>query len=190
MEHTLQVDPGTLLAAWPDMLDANFMHSVVLICQHSEEGAFGLVTNRCTEHVISDLLPEHVLLKDSSFPVHLGGPVDHTAMQFLHSVPDAIPGGVALSDTLWLGGEFESMASWLLSEPSQAAKTVRVFLGYSGWGEGQLDLELGLGSWIPAPGSTDAVFGPEGETTWRRVVRSIGAAGNELQNEPPDISWN
>ncbi len=186
----MRVEQGTLLAAWPDMLDPNFMHSVVLMCQHSEEGAYGLITNRETDHVVSDLLPDHPLLADSLFPVFLGGPVDHTAMQFLHCVPEAIPGGVALSDSIWLGGELDAMAEWLRDEPERALRSVRIFLGYSGWGAGQLDLELGLGSWIPATGSTETIFGTSGEEMWRRVVRSIGGAGEELQNQPPDISWN
>ena len=186
----MRVEPGTLLAAWPDLMDPNFMHSVVLLCQHDSDGAYGLVTNRQTELVVGDLLSEHPLLGSSDFPVHLGGPVDHNSVQFAHVVPDEIPGGFSLDGRLWLGGDPEALAGFLTVEPERARETVRVFLGYSGWGGGQLEGELGVGSWIPAPLAIDAVLGPPGEPAWRRVVRSIGAAGDVLEQQPPDVSWN
>ena len=65
---------------------------------------------------------------------------------------------------------------------------MRVFLGYSGWGAGQLEGELGSNSWLPAPRSFDAIFGPTGEAAWRNVVRSVGPEG--LEDLPPDLSWN
>ena len=186
----LNVESGTLLAAWPDMLDPNFMHSVVLLCQHTPEGAYGLITNHKTKYKLRDVLPDHPLLGKSDFPLHLGGPVDHTTMQFLHRVPQEIPGGLCLDGVLWLGGELEALASYVSRSPEEAAGTLRLFVGYSGWGAGQLDAELGMGSWIPAPPSLDAIFGGEGEPTWRAVVRSIGEAGSDLENQPPDVSWN
>jgi len=190
MARDLKVDSGTLLAAWPDMMDPNFMHAVVLLCQHSPEGAYGLVTNQRTQFTVSDVLPDHPLLGKSSFPIFLGGPVDHTSMQFLHRVPEHIPGGVSLDGVLWLGGELEAMAAFLTEDPEQAQDVLRLFVGYSGWGAGQLEAELGTGSWIPAPPSREAIFHGEGESTWRAVVRSIGDVGTDLENHPPDVTWN
>ena len=64
-------------------------------------------------------------------------------------------------------------------------------IGYaSGWSAGQLDNELGTGSWLPAPPAMAAIFGEPGEATWRRVVRSIGGDGGTLEQQPPDVSWN
>lgn len=190
MAKDLRVEAGTLLAAWPDLMDPNFMHSVVLICQHSTEGAYGLVTNQATTYTLRDLLPEHPVLGRSEFRVHVGGPVERETLQFLHVVPDAIPGGVSLDGRLWIGGEFDALAGYVTEDVERAASNVRIFLGYSGWGAGQLEAELDLGSWIPAPPSMEAIFGPAGEPTWRRVVRSIGDAGNVLETQPPDVSWN
>ncbi len=179
-----------MLAAWPDLLDPNFMHSVVLVCQHSEQGAYGLVTNHGTELKLSDLLPEHRLLRECGFPVHLGGPVDHTTMQFVHIVPDEIPGGVSIDGRLWLGGDLDALARFVLENDERARRSLRIFLGYSGWGAGQLEVELGVGSWIPAPPMLEAIFEGEGEPTWRKVVRSVGKTGADLENLPPDVSWN
>jgi len=186
----LRAQPGTLLAAWPDLMDPNFMHAVVVMCQHDDQGAYGLVVNRRTDGRLMDLLPDHPVLGSSTFPVHLGGPVDHGTLQFLHTEPERIPGGVSLDGRLWLGGELDAMARFATEDPEAAQRSLRVFLGYSGWGAGQLDLELARGSWVPAAPSLAVVFGEDGEPTWRRVVRSIGREGESLRSMPPDPNWN
>ena len=186
----LQVDPGTFLAAWPDLQDPSFMHAVLLMCQHSEEGAYGLVVNRPAGVPIRTLMPEHPILGQSEFPIFLGGPVDHTTLQFIHRLPEDIPGGFPLTDEIWMGGDLEALAEIVGSDQTRAASAVRLFVGYSGWGPGQLESELRERSWIPAPACTDVVFSSQSEVTWRRVVRSIGPEGSALLNLPPDVSWN
>jgi putative transcriptional regulator len=190
MARVLRVEAGKLLAAYPDMLDPNFMHSVVLVLQHDAQGAHGVVTNQRTRLTVKELLPDHPTLGESSFPVHLGGPVDHNTLQFVHLVPDRIPGGLAIDGNLWMGGDLDALGRYLASRPGEAPGKVRLFLGYSGWGRGQLEGELGTGSWLPAPPSLEVVFGEGGESAWRRVVRSIGQAGDGLDTQPPDVSWN
>ncbi len=190
MPKELRVEAGTLLAAFPDMLDPNFMHSVVLVCQHNEQGAYGVVTNKRTRYTVKQLLPNHPVLGASRFPVFLGGPVDHTTLQFVHTVPETIPGGLSLDGKLWLGGDLDALGAYVAAKPRAASKKLRLFLGYSGWSAGQLEGELGSGSWLPAPPSLQGIFGEPGETTWRRVVRSIGSDAGELDIQPPDVSWN
>jgi putative transcriptional regulator len=190
MSGELRVEAGTLLASFPDMLDPNFMHSVVLVCQHTDEGAYGVITNRATRFEVKELLPDHELLGTSRFPVFLGGPVDHTTLQFLHVVPDDIPGGMSIDGNLWLGGDLDALGRYVTGKPRLARRNVRLFLGYSGWGAGQLDGELETGSWLPAPPSHAAIFGEPGEDTWRMVVRSIEGGDSGLQQQPPDVSWN
>jgi putative transcriptional regulator len=186
----LRVEAGTLLAAWPDMRDPNFMHAVVLVCQHGEEGAYGLVLNRPTEFAVHQLLPDHPTLGEARLAVHCGGPVDHTSMQFVHRAPKRVPGGIPLANGLYLGGELEALGRYLTADPDAAERDVRVFVGYSGWGAGQLETELGTGSWLPVPFQIDAVFSTDAAATWRRVVRSAGGPGRVLADLPPDVSWN
>lgn len=189
MSRKLRVESGTLLAAWPDLMDPNFMHSVVVVCQHSSEGAYGLVTNRRTEFVVRDLLPDHAVLGSCELPVHLGGPVEQQTLQFLHDVPSAIPGGLCLDGELWLGGELDALGRFAAKDLARASRSVRLFVGYSGWGAGQLEQELGRGSWLPAPPSRRFIFEGDGEALWREVVRSVEGVG-ELGDLPPDLSWN
>lgn len=186
----LQTPPGTLLLSVPQMLDPNFMHSVVLLCEHSEDGAYGLVVNRATDVTIDQLVPDHPVLSTATFPVFSGGPVGRDRLQFVHRVPDRIPGGVELATGLHVGGELDSLAELIAVDP-RAADKVRVFLGYSGWGEGQLEAELATGAWLPAPLNLELVFrGSEPEAVWRHALRSLGGEGERLASLPPDVTWN
>ena len=182
--------PGTLLLAVPQMRDPNFMHTVVLICEHSARGAVGLVVNRLAAVSVEELLPDHELLGEASFPVFSGGPVGLDSLQFVHRVPDRISGSLELSDGIHLGGELDDMARHLTQEPTAMA-SLRLFLGYSGWGAGQLDAELASGSWVPAPPDAGVVFHAETpEAVWRRGMRALGAQGEQLSQLPPDVTWN
>lgn len=188
MDPNLRVSQGTFLAAGPDMLDPNFAHSVVLICEHTGEGAYGLVVNRPTGQTARSILAEHPPLSEHAFPIYQGGPVGLDTLQILHRADDQIPGGVPLLDDLWIGGELEDVARLVGQDSATAQKSVRLFLGYAGWSPGQLEYELAAGAWLPAVARTDLVFGADGEATWREVVRSVGSTG--LEDQPPDPTWN
>jgi putative transcriptional regulator len=196
----LRVDGGSLLAAWPDLLDPNFMHSVVLVCRHTADGAYGLVVNRETEHGVRDLLPDHPTLGKVDFPVNSGGPVDPNTLQFVHDLPEEIPGGLPLAGRVHLGGDVNALGRWLLENPDSGPERVRLYVGYSGWGEGQLEGELRGGSWLPAPPDPGIVFARDAEFSWRRVVRAVAREGAELDEDvlgvlgledlPPETGWN
>ena len=134
MEEEHQVTPGMLLAAWPDMLDPNFMHGVILVCQHAPAGAYGVVVNRPSPNTTADLLGDHPVLGQVPFPVHVGGPVEPETMQFLHTVPDEVPGGTCLDGRIWFGGEIEGVARLISADFDRAKRCVRVLVGYAGWG--------------------------------------------------------
>lgn len=179
---------GTMLASAPNMLDPNFMHTVVLVCQHSAEGAFGLVVNRESGFSAESLLPEGSALGNAGLAVYSGGPVGLDTMQFLHRLPEEIPGGIEVFGGLYLGGVIEDLES--AGRPRPLEQDVRLFLGYSGWDAGQLEAELASGSWLPAPPNMEAVFAKDQRTAWRDVVRSLGDATRGLEDLPPDVSWN
>ena len=186
----LRVAQGTFLAAGPDLLDPNFMHAVVLIGEHSEQGAYGLIVNRRSQHVTSDVLSDELELGRLSIPIWIGGPVSLDTMQILHRAPDRLPGGVEVADGVWIGADFESLGAYAGAEPDEFARNVRLYLGYSGWTAGQLESELVVGTWLPAPGNADSVFSANPESSWRSVLRSLGKAAEGLDEQPPDPSWN
>lgn len=185
----LRAVPGTVLAASPDLPDSSFSHATVLICEHAAEGAFGLVLNRPAGISLRQVFPEHPLLASSELTVFWGGPVGMDSAQFLHRVPDLIHGGEELAHGVHLGGDFEELASLIHEDPDRASASVRMFVGYSGWSDGQLDEELSSGSWLPAVLDPDVLFGEGEESAWRAVIRSISGMDG-LSHQPPDSSWN
>ena len=186
----LIVESGSLLAAAPDMLDPNFMHMVVLVVQHSSEGAYGLIINRPATLTVDLLLADHPILSRQRFPVHAGGPVGLDTLQFLHRVPEEVPGGVELAPGLMLGGDLDALARYIERDPPGAERHVRLLLGYSGWSARQLEGELAQGAWVPAPLDLDWVFQSDSQAVWRRVLRSLGGHAQGLEDLPPDVSWN
>ena len=187
----LRVAPGTLLLSSPDMLDPNFMHTVVLMFHHNDEGAFGVVINRPTGATIGDVLPDHASLGCSSIAVHGGGPVGLDSLQILHRAPQVLSGGIQLAGDLHLGAEIDEVGAFIEQKGAEAAGMLRFVVGYAGWGSGQLDAELATGSWVPCAADIDLVFSnAPSEDLWRRALRGLGGAGAGMASLPPDPSWN
>ena len=178
---------GQLLLDSGQLGGSFFQRTVVLICKHDAEGAFGLVLNRplgklAGELIIADL-PE--LIKSS--PLFLGGPVQPGALSYLHTdsfIPEAdvLPNvslGHSLDDLLEIGESFSP------------AKKVRLFAGYAGWSPGQLEGEMKRKSWLTFPASPDLVFATPPEQLWQQVLHLKGGWQNKLLAQmPEDLSNN
>ena len=126
---------GCFLLSMPQMLDPNFMHTVLLMVEHNEDGAYGIVTNRPMGLDLSALLPDPERLRGRDFPVHNGGPVGEDRLQFLHRVPALIPDGVPISDELYFGGDADAMVR-AVAEGRVTPDELRLYVGYAGWGAG------------------------------------------------------
>ncbi|MFT7487347.1 MAG: putative transcriptional regulator [Candidatus Paceibacteria bacterium] len=197
-DEELMVSTGTLLASAPNMLDPNFMHTVSVICDHTDAGAYGMVINKRSSLTIDRLLPDHPILGRLALPVNWGGPVENDTLQVLHRFPDLIPGGMELASGLFLGGDLDAVADVVGEEASPWMKQgVRFILGCAGWGGGQLELELAGGSWLPLACNADYIFTELGrepargqDRVWKMAMRSLGGDGQELAAMPPDIGWN
>lgn len=157
--------PGFLLVASPDLRDPNFERSVVLVVQHDEQGAYGLVLNRPLERPLSQVL-DSVGPRWAHVPLHVGGPVQTNLLQFV--VAGDAPGR-PLAPGLCVGAGLEDL------EQSQAdPRGVRAFLGYAGWGGGQLERETSEGSWIVRPAHARHVFDIPTGRLWSTVLRELG----------------
>ncbi len=185
---SLFVSSGTLLLSVPQMLDPNFMHTVVLLCDHSRKGAYGLVVNKGTGLTVDQLLPDHPVLGNVELPVFEGGPVGRDTLQILQRAQIGMPKSVEIASGLFLGGDLDALGKHTETE---SRSDLRLFRGYSGWGAGQLEGEIALGSWVPAPLDLDLLFVPrDQEATWRAALRGLGREGEGLSRQPPDPSWN
>ena len=175
---------GHLLVAGPGLHDPNFRRTVVLVGEHGDEGALGLVLNRMTDSRVDDALPELAGLVDGADAVHVGGPVQPSAIVVLAEFDEPERAGtLVLDDIGFLPSEVDPDA---LGELRRA----RVFAGYAGWGPGQLDGELREGSWIVEPAAPDDVFTTDPEELWSEVLRRKGGPFGILALMPPDPSLN
>ena len=178
---------GQLLLDSGQLGGSFFQRTVVLICQHDAEGAFGLVLNRSLGKTVGEMIVADLpdTLKES--PLFLGGPVQPGALSFLHTdsfIPDAVvmPNlalGHSLDELVEVGGSFS---------PS---KRVRLFAGYAGWSPGQLETEMKRKAWLTFPASLELVFETPPEELWQKVLKSKGGWQNRLLAQmPDDLSLN
>jgi putative transcriptional regulator len=175
---------GQLLIAGPALIDPNFRRTVVLVGEHSEEGALGLVLNRATEATVDEAVPELTAVVDSFSLVHAGGPVQPSAIVVLAEFADPDQAGaLVLGSVGFLPAE---------TDPDELGELLRarVFAGYAGWGPGQLDDELEEGSWIVEPALPEDVFTEEPGELWGEVLKRKGGAYGVLALMPYDPSLN
>jgi putative transcriptional regulator len=175
---------GHLLIAGPGLVDPNFWRTVVLVGEHSEDGALGVVLNRSSETAVAEAVPELALLAENIGAVHVGGPVQPSAIVVLADFVDMEDADPLVLDSVgFLPSEVDPNA---LGELRRA----RVYVGYAGWGPGQLDDELEDGSWIVEPARADDVFTSDPEGLWSAVLRRKGGPYGVLAGMPPDPSRN
>lgn len=173
------------MIAKPYLGDPNFERSVVLICEHSEAGAFGLVLNQATNNVLSDFFDD--VHTDNT--VGLGGPVENHTLHYLHKRGDVIDDSILLQEGLYWSGNFEQIKT-LLNTGVLKENEIRFFLGYSGWADGQLEEELREDVWVLADARPDVVFQPDITQIWRSVLRNLGGNYIIMANSPVDPRLN
>ncbi len=169
---------GQFLVATPLLLDPNFVRSVVVILDHDEDGAFGVVVNRPSDALVDDLLPAwrgHLVPPQVVF---VGGPVSPETGIGLALAEDGSERGMS-------GLAVVDVAAGPADE-----RPVRVFSGYSGWGPGQLESELNESAWLVAPASPDLIFEERPDLIWGRLIRSLDPGLRIYATFPTDADLN
>lgn len=178
---------GDLLISEPFLNDPNFERTVVLICQHNEEGTFGLVLNKITDLTLQDVMEEEVTF---SGLLNLGGPVEQNTLHFVHKAGDQINGSVRLGEDLYWSGDFEQV-KMLMDEGLIDEKDIQFYLGYSGWSEGQLREELDAQSWFVKRGSSaQEIFEMDIDELWKSILKAMGGKYKVFSNYPVDPRLN
>jgi putative transcriptional regulator len=173
---------GQLLVASPSLLDPNFRRSVVLVTEHTHEGAAGLILNRPSEAAVHDVVPQLEWLADPAERIYVGGPVEPNAVLVLAEFEDPADSPVPVFGDLG----FVALDD---ADDDVAVRRKRVFAGYAGWGGGQLEGELERDDWIVEPAYPDDVFGDDAEL-WRTVLRRKGGVYELVARMPEDPSFN
>jgi putative transcriptional regulator len=175
---------GHLLVASPALHDPNFRRTVVLVTEHTDDGAAGLVLNRPSLVEVAAAVPQLEELVDEDEQVWVGGPVQPEAVLVLGEFLDPDDAAVPL---------FESLGFPSLDEPEEivpATTRRRVFAGYAGWGAGQLEDEIANEDWILEPALADDAFTDEPDELWRDVLRRKGGIYELVARMPDDPSLN
>ncbi len=186
MPQEFQSLKGQLLLDGGKLTGSLFHRTVVLICQHDAEGAFGLVLNRAMGTTVRDVLvadlPEQVL----DLPLYSGGPVQPGTMSFLHS-EDYLPDANVLPN-LELSHSLDDLRE--VGDSYSPTSRLRLFAGYAGWSPGQLEGEMERHSWLTHPATIELVFHPEPELIWRLILKEKGPKFRLLAEAPDDLSIN
>ncbi|HZV36900.1 MAG TPA: YqgE/AlgH family protein [Verrucomicrobiae bacterium] len=177
---------GQLLLDSGQLSGSFFQHTVVLICQHDSEGAFGLVLNRSSGNKLGEMIVADVpeTLKEQT--LYLGGPVQLSALSFLHSdsfLPDA-----SVMPNLDLGHSLDTLVE--LGESFSPTRKMKMFAGYAGWSPGQLEQEMKRKAWITHPASLDLVFDTDPGKLWQQIMRQKGLKYRLIAEMPEDVSLN
>lgn len=185
-KNQLKPEKGRLLISEPFLPDPNFERTVVLLCEHNEEGSFGFVVNKPSILKVNEVMEDIKKLEDI---VYVGGPVQQDTLHFLHR-NTTLEGAVKVAHEVYWGGDFEGLISQVDMGIIES-KDIRFYLGYSGWGPGQLEAELEEESWIVCDFATDELlFDTEPAMIWKRALDSMGGRFSIYSNYPVDPRMN
>ncbi len=186
MATNTMIRSGQVLIAEPFMLDPYFRRSVVLLCEHHEEGTIGFILNKNIDMGINDLMADFPKFEAEIF---YGGPVQTDTLHYVHDLGEMLEDSVKIAEGVWWGGDFEQL-KFLISQQLIQPANIRFFVGYSGWTSGQLKEELKFGSWVPGDMNANYIFKFKPNHLWRHVMYTKGDLFEIISDMPEDMSWN
>jgi putative transcriptional regulator len=184
----MKLETPVLLVAMPQVQDPFFHMSVVLLVHHQEEGSQGFIVNRPTGVAVSDILSglDISWSGDEAQTANFGGPVQPQIGTVIYRAENgADRGGVSSVHEVYPGVVLTQNIHDLQTLADNPPGALRLFLGYAGWGEGQLMQEILRNDWMTAPVSHDLVFANDPSETWRRALESVGVDPEQLPTWMP-----
>lgn len=185
---TRELETPVLLLAMPQVTSQPFHKAVVLLLRHdAEEGSLGFIVNRPTDLKVADILKDLEIpwRGDEDLPAYLGGPVNKERGTLLYTDDDLLGDesdlpGIAVSQSL---GQLQELAE-------KPPGPFRLYLGYAGWGDGQLEEEILRNDWLIAPFDPDLLFSDDPDEVWHRAIRSVGIDPAQLPAWTPPVAGN
>jgi putative transcriptional regulator len=166
------VAKGVLLVASPSLNDPNFYQTVVLILEHGAQGTVGLVLNRATTMLLSEVLPGISSLKGTTHRLFAGGPVQPNVILLLSRLKEPQPDMQSVFDSVYVGGTPEALERILAK--AAPSDRFRAFAGYAGWASGQLAFEMLQGAWAALPPEQD-LFDMDPARLWPESIDRLQA---------------
>lgn len=185
-KNQIKPEKGRLLISEPFLPDPNFERTVVLLCEHNDDGSFGFVLNKPSILKVNEVMED---IKNIGEPVFVGGPVQQDTLHFIHRKTMIDNSSQILEGIHW-GGSFESLM-FLTDTGQLSAENIRFFLGYSGWAPGQLLTELEEDSWIVCDYVTEELlFETDPKLMWKKALDNMGGRFSVYSNYPVDPRLN
>lgn len=184
--NKLKPKKGRVLISEPFLDDDYFKRSVVLLCEHNEEGTFGFVLNNYMDFPLTEIMDD---FPDFKTRISVGGPVNNDNLYYIHTLGDKIPGSLEVLPGIFMGGNFEDMKS-AIEKGEIRENEIRFFVGYSGWTLGQLDNELKDSAWIVSIADAETLMDTSIENLWKKILGEMGENHQLFSNYPEDPNLN
>lgn len=182
---------GRCLIAAGHLRDPNFFKTVVLMVEHGEHGAMGLVVNRPSTVIVSNALAKHFDLCDVEDLVYVGGPVEPAAWLVLHNAEDLADGEREVAPGVYIGGSAEAFEEVMRRLASRDADLqCRVFSGCAGWAPGQLEAEIDRGDWHVVDADHCVAFSDDPYELYSEMLQRVFAELPMLPQSTTDPRWN
>ena len=186
-DQLIEPEKGDLLISEPYLPDPNFERTVILLCEHDENGSFGFVLNKPSNSGLSELIEE---AEGFDSTVYVGGPVQQNTLHFLHKSPNKLASDKEIVNGVYWGVDFDNLLTSINTKVVDE-NDLKFFIGYSGWSEGQLLDELKAKSWIVYKKATpELVFDMNPEELWREALQNMGGKYRVISNYPTDPRLN
>ena len=182
----LKAKKGRILISEPSFNDSIFFKSVVLLTHHNDDESTGLILNQPTKINLNEILNNIPL---SDFPVYIGGPVAKQSLQFIHTLGSLIPESKQITENIYFGGDFNTILK-LMQDKKITKNEIRFFVGYSGWGEDQLNTEIREDSWLVENLKDDLCMKYSTPKLWNKIIRNQKSDYAIWVNIPKDPNLN
>lgn len=182
-----QLSKGSFLIASPEIEAGIYFRCVVIICEHSAAGSFGLVVNKSLDVELPEEIVNTKEFANPNVQIRAGGPIQPNQMMLLHSSERIAEQTLKLCEGVYLGGDLQFLQE---SVSDMNGPSVRLCFGYCGWGAGQLEREFLSGNWFLHAGSAKHVFETAPDKVWQTILREMGGRYATLSMIPEDLSLN
>lgn len=182
-----ELKKGSFLIASPEIDAGIYFRSIVLLCEHTPSGSFGLIINKPVEIDLPEDLINVKTQANDRVGIRAGGPIQPNQMMLLHSAETLADHALKLLDGVYLGGDMQFLQEAM---NDASGPHLRLCFGYTGWNSGQLEREFLNGNWFLAPGSATHVFETPPEKLWQSILREMGGKYATLSMIPEDLSLN